>query len=127
MGFRPFLLLYQPLPLLTSVINPPILLRLTTKSHPHRLLHRPRSNDSRKHVLKGFESFGSPNGRSFTIESRRMMNASAVATALRPFYFAVHPDLFGRYPNQRVSKCIDSFILFSRLGVASGCYLLFFF
>ncbi|XP_053693984.1 T-cell activation inhibitor, mitochondrial [Sabethes cyaneus] len=31
----------------------------------------------------------------------RMISSSEVATALRPFYFAVHPDLFGRYPQQR--------------------------
>ncbi|XP_055614506.1 T-cell activation inhibitor, mitochondrial isoform X2 [Uranotaenia lowii] len=30
-----------------------------------------------------------------------MLSSSEVATALRPFYFAVHPDLFGRYPQQR--------------------------
>ncbi|XP_052868518.1 T-cell activation inhibitor, mitochondrial [Anopheles cruzii] len=31
----------------------------------------------------------------------RMISSSEVATALRPFYFAVHPDLFGRYPQER--------------------------
>ncbi|XP_058452037.1 T-cell activation inhibitor, mitochondrial [Malaya genurostris] len=31
----------------------------------------------------------------------RMISSSEMATALRPFYFAVHPDLFGRYPEQR--------------------------
>lgn len=31
----------------------------------------------------------------------RMIGSSEVATALRPFYFAVHPDLFGRYPQER--------------------------
>lgn len=30
-----------------------------------------------------------------------MLGSSEVATALRPFYFAVHPDLFGRYPQER--------------------------
>lgn len=29
------------------------------------------------------------------------MTSTEVATALRPFYFAVHPDLFGQYPSQR--------------------------
>nr|XP_040234454.2 T-cell activation inhibitor, mitochondrial [Anopheles coluzzii] len=36
-----------------------------------------------------------------TLLVRRMISSSEVATALRPFYFAVHPDLFGRYPQQR--------------------------
>lgn len=27
--------------------------------------------------------------------------STELATALRPFYFAVHPDLFGQYPKQR--------------------------
>lgn len=31
----------------------------------------------------------------------RMIGSSEVASALRPFYFAVHPDLFGRYPQER--------------------------
>ncbi|XP_039433248.1 T-cell activation inhibitor, mitochondrial [Culex pipiens pallens] len=31
----------------------------------------------------------------------RALGSSEVATALRPFYFAVHPDLFGRYPQER--------------------------
>lgn len=32
---------------------------------------------------------------------KRYLNSSETATALRPFYFAVHPDLFGRYPKER--------------------------
>ncbi|XP_052896218.1 T-cell activation inhibitor, mitochondrial [Anopheles moucheti] len=36
-----------------------------------------------------------------TLILRRMISSSEMATALRPFYFAVHPDLFGRYPQQR--------------------------
>uniref|UniRef100_A0A182NF04 T-cell activation inhibitor, mitochondrial n=1 Tax=Anopheles dirus TaxID=7168 RepID=A0A182NF04_9DIPT len=36
-----------------------------------------------------------------TLLLHRMISSSEVATALRPFYFAVHPDLFGRYPQQR--------------------------
>ncbi|XP_058120696.1 T-cell activation inhibitor, mitochondrial [Anopheles ziemanni] len=35
------------------------------------------------------------------LQFHRMISSSEVATALRPFYFAVHPDLFGRYPQQR--------------------------
>ena len=31
----------------------------------------------------------------------RRISSSEIATALRPFYFAVHPDLFGRHPEQR--------------------------
>lgn len=33
--------------------------------------------------------------------NRRFLNNSQTAAALRPFYFAVHPDLFGRYPKER--------------------------
>ncbi|XP_022905946.1 T-cell activation inhibitor, mitochondrial isoform X2 [Onthophagus taurus] len=29
------------------------------------------------------------------------MTSTEVSTALRPFYFSVHPDLFGQYPDQR--------------------------
>lgn len=32
------------------------------------------------------------------------MSSSQIATALRPFYFFVHPDLFGKYPSERVSS-----------------------
>ncbi|CAB3223356.1 unnamed protein product [Arctia plantaginis] len=31
----------------------------------------------------------------------RFLSAAEVSTALRPFYFSVHPDLFGKYPEQR--------------------------
>ncbi|XP_077284718.1 T-cell activation inhibitor, mitochondrial isoform X2 [Arctopsyche grandis] len=31
----------------------------------------------------------------------RHLSTAEVSTALRPFYFSVHPDLFGRYPEQR--------------------------
>ncbi|KAF2902199.1 hypothetical protein ILUMI_03975 [Ignelater luminosus] len=31
----------------------------------------------------------------------RHMTTTEVSTALRPFYFSVHPDLFGQHPNQR--------------------------
>ncbi|XP_069677058.1 T-cell activation inhibitor, mitochondrial [Periplaneta americana] len=31
----------------------------------------------------------------------RFLSTAEVSTALRPFYFSVHPDLFGRYPNER--------------------------
>lgn len=33
--------------------------------------------------------------------SKRFLNSSETATALRPFYFAVHPDLFGKHPKER--------------------------
>lgn len=32
----------------------------------------------------------------------RALSTGEVSTALRPFYFTVHPDLFGQYPTQRV-------------------------
>ncbi|KDR15586.1 T-cell activation inhibitor, mitochondrial isoform X1 [Zootermopsis nevadensis] len=31
----------------------------------------------------------------------RFLSSAEVSTALRPFYFSVHPDLFGRYPTER--------------------------
>lgn len=31
----------------------------------------------------------------------RFLSSAEVSTALRPFYFSVHPDLFGKYPIQR--------------------------
>ncbi|XP_049950570.1 T-cell activation inhibitor, mitochondrial-like [Schistocerca serialis cubense] len=31
----------------------------------------------------------------------RLLSSSEVSTALRPFYFSVHPDLFGQYPTER--------------------------
>ncbi|KAL1458768.1 hypothetical protein WDU94_008884 [Cyamophila willieti] len=33
--------------------------------------------------------------------SWRTLTSSEVSTALRPFYFNVHPDLFGQFPNER--------------------------
>ncbi|XP_045194149.2 T-cell activation inhibitor, mitochondrial-like isoform X2 [Mercenaria mercenaria] len=33
---------------------------------------------------------------------KRYLNSSETATALRPFYFIVHPDLFGRHPKERL-------------------------
>ena len=41
--------------------------------------------------------------KSITITVERHLNSSQTATALRPFYFAVHPDLFGKFPRERVS------------------------
>lgn len=32
------------------------------------------------------------------------MTSTEVSTALRPFYFSVHPDLFGQHPNQRTTN-----------------------
>ncbi|XP_039751126.1 T-cell activation inhibitor, mitochondrial [Pararge aegeria] len=31
----------------------------------------------------------------------RSLSSAEISTALRPFYFSVHPDLFGKYPEQR--------------------------
>lgn len=31
----------------------------------------------------------------------RFLSSAEVSTALRPFYFSVHPDLFGKHPNER--------------------------
>ncbi|XP_015191196.1 PREDICTED: T-cell activation inhibitor, mitochondrial-like isoform X1 [Polistes dominula] len=35
------------------------------------------------------------------IDAVRALSMGEVSTALRPFYFTVHPDLFGQYPTQR--------------------------
>ncbi|CAD7078871.1 unnamed protein product [Hermetia illucens] len=35
------------------------------------------------------------------IKGMRSISSSEIATALRPFYFVVHPDLFGQHPEQR--------------------------
>lgn len=32
----------------------------------------------------------------------RNLSTTEISTALRPFYFSVHPDLFGQHPDQRV-------------------------
>lgn len=32
----------------------------------------------------------------------RSLSSTEVSTALRPFYFFVHPDLFGQFPEERV-------------------------
>lgn len=32
---------------------------------------------------------------------RRNLSGAQVSTALRPFYFLIHPDLFGRWPQER--------------------------
>ena len=32
---------------------------------------------------------------------RRKLSSAQVSTALRPFYFLVHPDLFGRWPREQ--------------------------
>ncbi|XP_008204888.1 T-cell activation inhibitor, mitochondrial isoform X1 [Nasonia vitripennis] len=34
-------------------------------------------------------------------EAVRALSTSEISTALRPFYFTVHPDLFGQFPTQR--------------------------
>ncbi|VVC95588.1 unnamed protein product [Leptidea sinapis] len=36
-----------------------------------------------------------------SITLHRCLSSAEVSTALRPFYFSVHPDLFGKYPEQR--------------------------
>jgi len=45
----------------------------------------------------------------------RHLTGSEVATALRPFYFLVHPDLFGKYPreqrlNENALKTLKSYV-----------------
>ncbi|KRT81909.1 hypothetical protein AMK59_5031 [Oryctes borbonicus] len=52
---------------------------------------------------------------SVTCLCHRNMTTTEVSTALRPFYFSVHPDLFGQYPQQRTTnenslKLLSSYI-----------------
>ena len=35
---------------------------------------------------------------------RRLLSGAEVSTALRPFYFLVHPDLFGKHPQEQVEN-----------------------
>ena len=42
------------------------------------------------------------NSRALRISRR--LTVSEAATALRPFYFTVHPDLFGQHPKERVKN-----------------------
>lgn len=42
-----------------------------------------------------------PSGILKFFKSIRYLSATEISTALRPFYFSVHPDLFGKYPSQR--------------------------
>ena len=36
--------------------------------------------------------------------AKRFLTGTEVSTALRPFYFLVHPDLFGKYPQEQVEN-----------------------
>lgn len=47
----------------------------------------------------------------------RALSTGEISTALRPFYFTVHPDLFGQYPTQRVRKQIFDIFLTDKVGV----------
>ena len=58
----------------------------------------------------------------------RSLSSSQVSTALRPFYFLVHPDLFGRWPqeqavNEASLKQLKSYLK----SVFSSCYVFCFF
>ncbi|XP_050527465.1 T-cell activation inhibitor, mitochondrial-like [Daktulosphaira vitifoliae] len=49
----------------------------------------------------------------------RKVSSSELSTALRPFYFSVHPDLFGKFPNERATnecslQMLSSFLETSR-------------
>ncbi|XP_031624601.1 T-cell activation inhibitor, mitochondrial [Contarinia nasturtii] len=41
------------------------------------------------------------NGFSPNLNTRRWISSGELSSVLRPFYFAVHPDLFGQHPEQR--------------------------
>lgn len=44
------------------------------------------------------------------IQSRTLSGADAI-NALRPFYFAVHPDFFGKHPKERVKILLYAFFV----------------
>lgn len=48
----------------------------------------------------------------YGLVGRRLITTQEVATALRPFYFVVHPDLFGKFPQQRVTFLVFFFLEF---------------
>uniref|UniRef100_A0A8D8PWF6 T-cell activation inhibitor, mitochondrial n=1 Tax=Cacopsylla melanoneura TaxID=428564 RepID=A0A8D8PWF6_9HEMI len=48
---------------------------------------------------------------------RRTLTSNEVSTALRPFYFNVHPDLFGQFPNERAVNETSLKTLSSVLGL----------
>lgn len=65
-------------------------------------------NPNSNHVLRGkCNGIDSPSGFSFARTRMdticRSISGQDTGTALRPFYFVVHPDLFGKFPEQRVS------------------------
>lgn len=43
------------------------------------------------------------------LQSRTLSGADAI-NALRPFYFAVHPDFFGQHPKERVKNLLVCFL-----------------
>jgi hypothetical protein len=45
----------------------------------------------------------------------RFLSSAEVSAALRPFYFSVHPDLFGRHPTERVGSVCDKVVIISIL------------
>lgn len=49
------------------------------------------------------------NGLSPNLNARRWISSGELSSVLRPFYFAVHPDLFGQHPQQRVNQEISFF------------------
>ncbi|XP_072382128.1 T-cell activation inhibitor, mitochondrial isoform X2 [Diabrotica undecimpunctata] len=51
-------------------------------------------------MLRNFSSLLTNKNRQIILHNRNFTSLE-VSTALRPFYFAVHPDLFGKYPRER--------------------------
>ncbi|XP_046824176.1 T-cell activation inhibitor, mitochondrial isoform X3 [Vespa crabro] len=46
----------------------------------------------------------------YRTDAVRALSMGEVSTALRPFYFTVHPDLFGQYPTQRTCDLPTTFV-----------------
>ncbi len=51
------------------------------------------------------------------IQQRKWLSNAQVATALRPFYFLVHPDLFGRWPREQAVNETSLKMLKSHLAI----------
>ncbi|CAH0556463.1 unnamed protein product [Brassicogethes aeneus] len=61
------------------------------------------------------------NNQQLLVLSSRNLSSTEISTALRPFYFSVHPDLFGQHPYERTTnenslKTLSSVLQTIKLG-----------
>lgn len=87
--------------------------------HWNRILSLPCS--SAHHIL---QQHGPQYGCCGSFEMRRFISSGELSSLLRPFYFAVHPDLFGQYPEQRVNRVIvENICCFDVIHASPQCFL----